>query len=211
MKRCLGFSVTAALVLLLIGFLAGWQASPRSPGGILPRTTDEWSASAAWAGVVLAVVAAWYARRQLDEARDLRLEEAQAVVTCHLDLSWTGSKNPIAVVSLVIKNVGPTPARRVTIKWSEPPMRATNALHPPNWEAAPLDVPSAFPSLAQGQEWRTVWGAVEHRLKVPELATQDSYKVKIEWDGVEGTDRQSLETNLDWAPYRYVHTLTTGE
>lgn len=198
-----------ALSLFVIGFLTGWQASPRSPGGLLPLTPEQWSSLAAWLGVAIAALAACYAGMQWVDARKLRREMVQPQVICYMNLDWTGTKNPKAFVSLVIRNIGPTTARDVKIDWNPDPMHVTNTLHYPTWEAVPFDAPSYFSSLAPGQEWRTVWDVVEFRQQLDELKAQDSYVVRITWRGHED-EPGNLETTLDWKPFRNVQALTTA-
>lgn len=81
------FVVLVAVAVL--SFVAGHASSPDSPARLLARPSDEWSALGTWAAVVLATVAAWIALRQAREARQLRIEQAQAYVVMHMGVCCT--------------------------------------------------------------------------------------------------------------------------
>jgi hypothetical protein len=113
---------------------------------LVGMSATEWSALAAWAGVLLASVAGVVAMSQLREARRLRRAQAQPYVVAFLDHSETGPW----VVDLVIKNFGTTAATDVRLTIEPAAERAAG-------ERGPVVLPETIPTLVPGQAWRTLW------------------------------------------------------
>lgn len=119
--------------------------------------------------LVVAIVAARYAKKQVDglrgqldvatdqltvasdqleEARTLRREQAQPYVVVSAEPNQTTPE----VVEVVVKNYGTTGASQVTITCTPPLVRTDQA-----GGAQPVTLPDLIPFLAPGQEWRTFW------------------------------------------------------
>lgn len=90
-----------------------------------------------------------YARLQLDEAQQLRREQAAPYVVVY---ARPHDEVSPALVDLVIENVGSTGARDVRIA-STPPLVRTD----PVGGSQPVGIPGLIPFLAPHQSWRTFW------------------------------------------------------
>lgn len=119
---------------------------------------DAWAAIAQWVTVVIAGGAAWFAYRQVGEARRTREEVAQPNVVVFPDL------NPVQFhyLDLVVKNFGQTPAYDITLD-IEPLEHAPYESGITGEEVRFLYVPPKIAVLAPGQEWRTVWESGRRR------------------------------------------------
>lgn len=163
------------------------------PVTFIGLTADAWAALGTWATVALAVGAVIVARDQLNEARDLRREQAQPYVVAFME------QNPHApqAVELVIRNFGVTAARDVKITAS-PPLRRTG-----DAGGAPESVwlPSVVPVLGPGQEWRTFWDTSPQRASDDALKNEDRYEVRTSYEGV-GGQRVNYLSVLDWGAYK---------
>jgi hypothetical protein len=124
---------------------------------------DAWAAIAQWVTVVIAGGAAWFAYRQVGEARKTREAVAQPNVVVFSDL------NPVnpRYIDLVIKNFGEKPAYNITLD-IEPLERALDADGIDGFTSVAL--PSEIAVLAPGQEWRTYWDSIASRKEIERMA-----------------------------------------
>lgn len=174
-------SLVEALVALLVGIFTG---------------VPTWiSAFATLLTFVAAAVALWYARGQILEARRsrelaqyLELERSQPYVVVYTEPS---AVQPL-FIDLVIKNYGPTAARDIRIEISPWPVRS--------WPDAGsrVEIPSAIPILAPGQEWRTAWDSTEKRL---DAGLPDQHAGIARYEGLQGRQLDSPVV-LDWSTYK---------
>jgi hypothetical protein len=114
------------------------------------------SALAAWVAVMLGVIAAGFAWRQLNEARELRRAQAQPYVAVFAE---EASPRSLAY-DLVIKNFGNTAARDIRVEITPPLTRSSQDTTEPQ----AVDLPEIIPVLVPGQEWRTLWDISFRRL-----------------------------------------------
>ena len=173
------------------------------PGAEAASWTDVASAVAAIVAAVaalltlgVAVVAARYAKRQvdgaraqLDEARTLRREQAQPYVVVYAEPSPVDPH----FVNIVIRNFGATGAHDVAVT-STPPLTRTNSGGMP--EAVAL--PAAMPFLAPGQQWRTFWDSSPDRLSSD---LPDRHDLHITFNDSNGQPHTTAAV-LDWVVFR---------
>lgn len=146
------------------------------PASILHLAPDAWTASATWAAVVVALVAVVVGRRQLQEARTLRKEQAQPYVTVFAEDSGSDPR----LIDLVIKNFGKTAATDVRVVFSPPPDSALWRENP----ALAFMVPDVIPVLVPGQEWRTLWDFTPDRQAAKDLS--DQYTATVTFNDSKG-------------------------
>jgi len=151
---------------------------------------------AAWAAVVaavtglgtllVAVVAARYAKKQvdgaraqLDEARTLRKEQAQPYVVMYAE----PAEHDPNVIDLVLKNFGTTAALDVRPD-VQPALRQSRS----GGSARDIMLPAVIPILAPGQEWRTFWdhGIARHDVNLP-----DRHEGLVRFRDSEGKEHQT--------------------
>lgn len=85
---------------------------------------EAWTAVAAWTTATVAALAALFARRQVQEVRKTREEQAQPFIVVDFEPSEVSSK----LMNLVIRNSGQTLAKKVTITFN-PPLQTTLSKH----------------------------------------------------------------------------------
>ncbi|MGM0930906.1 MAG: hypothetical protein ACQEXN_14515 [Actinomycetota bacterium] len=183
---------------------------------------EEMSAFAAWIGAIAAVgtlivacVAAGYAKKQIDKAekaiagstldafrsrklqRELQTEQAQPYVVAYLEADQI---KPF-LIDLVVKNLGSTMATGVTIGSFTDMKRSPR---PPSTESNALGIPNEIPTLAPQQEWRTFWDA-SHLYKEEALPTE--FTVTLKYGGIKG-QRFHHQYRLDWKPFFIRHYTT---
>jgi hypothetical protein len=146
-----------------------------------------WSALAAWTAVLIALAVGFLARRQLAEARRLRLERSQPYVVVYADESPAGPAN----IDLVIKNFGLTAATDVRVTFS-PPLDSAALSR----EHSPIRTPEAIPVLVPGQEWRTFWDTTHHRHRASGLPT--TYTADVAFKDSHGKGDHRFQFDLDW-------------
>lgn len=191
-------AAVAALVIAVISFAAGFAASPNSASHLLARTADEWVAVGTWATVVIASVAAFVGLRQAREARQLRIEQAQAYVVAYI----VQNRHMAEAVELVIQNVGVTAARDVRLTVDRPLLRTPRLGGGSGLVPEELWFPELIPFLAPGQEWRTVWDLTRSRNESDALRDDPAYVMTITYIGVESAGRQTTVATLDWSPFK---------
>lgn len=127
---------------------------------------DAWSALGTWATAAIAAVAAWFALRQVEEARKTRERVAQPEVIVFIDhnpKNWQ-------YLDLVVKNFGQTTAYNIQL--TLPPLDVGRRDRVTGNPTSTLYVPEHIAVLAPGQEWRTVWdSAVRREERKAELRT----------------------------------------
>jgi hypothetical protein len=158
--------------------------------------------AAGFAGVttIIAGAAAWFARRQVLEARATRERVAQPDVVVFMDhnpKNWQ-------FLDLVIKNFGQTAA--YNIKLTLPPLDVVPFRSGITGETVTeLYVPKRIAVLAPGQEWRTVWFSAVKRAKYEgELRTH--FVGNVQFDDKMNPDPRderyknpiSLDTKMFW-------------
>jgi hypothetical protein len=146
------------------------------PASIWHLAPDAWTAFATWTAVAVALVAVAVGRRQLQEARTLRKEQAQPYVAVCTEDSGTDPR----LINLVIKNFGKTAATDVRVVFSPP---LDSAL----WKEVPaltFMVPDVIPVLVPGQEWRTLWDFTPDRKAAKELP--DQYTATVTFNDSKG-------------------------
>jgi len=141
-------------VVLLVVLIYARETSPPSAWG-----PEDWSALAEIFIALILVVAVIIAMYELQDARELRREQAQPYVVASLETD--GSEPKIAC--LVIRNLGSTAAEDVRLLWGTlPPRSRADASQLPSGEELQL------PTLVPGQEWRVPWAVGPRRFQQPE-------------------------------------------
>lgn len=161
----------------------------------------------AWAAVVTVVVyivLAIYAARQLKEARTLREEQSRPQVIVEFV--------PDFIIGFRVKNIGATLARNVRVRWEKWPEQTTQYANDPVWKTpdGAAMFSTGIPSLAPGQEISTLFDNFPERVKAG-LPMQ--YSLEVEYDNYAQTEKErrhySERFNLDldlFAELRYVKT-----
>jgi hypothetical protein len=150
-------------------------------------SADEWSAIAQWALVLVAVVAAGFARGQVTESKRLREEQVQPYVAVFARVARIG------IADVVIKNYGQTAARNVRVAF-DPPLKRVAFANTPSMQEEIAEL--KFPTLAPGQEWSTVWDTAMARLDHQDLP--ERHDVRIDFSDARGRPVTSYESALDW-------------
>ena len=167
--------------------------------GWLGWTAEEWSAFGALIAAggtvgaltlaVLTVLAAFQqvkaALKQVEEARQLRLEQARPYVAVFMEPSAAAAQ----IMDLVIRNFGTTAAYEVRVTITPRPQRAGQA-----GGVEDVGLPAVLPTLVPGQEWRTMWDFGPDR---KQCGLPDQHTVKVEFRDSRG-ERFSEDYQLDW-------------
>lgn len=151
------------------------------------------AAIAALATLAVAIVAARYAkgqvdsaRGQLEEARTLRREQARPYVVVY---AITRDNISPQLVDLVIENLGTTGAREVTIT-SSPTLVRTDSVG----GSQEVALPEAMPFLAPRQLWRTYWDSAVAR---KDSGLPSRFEVTVAYTDTVGQRQQEVFI-LDW-------------
>jgi hypothetical protein len=181
-----------------------------------------WLAIAAWAALVLGLVAALLVNRQLSRSRQLKADQVRPQVTMYMEphaSDWH-------LIELVVRNFGQTAAYNIEFSFSEHPTVAVyeDSDHDGTLDVTELHLPSELPVLAPGQEWRTIWdsaisreqlgGAIESRFE-GSVIYSDAPRSE-EGRRRFGPKRREFESNatLDWKtlqPVQRLELLTTHD
>lgn len=141
-------------------------------------------------GAQLAVLAAaaFFGRRQLNEAKELR--EAQTRPFVVIDLGSSAH----TLFDLVVTNIGPTMARDVRFEF-DPPIKSTDADLDPNKIKMFHD---GISSLAPGKEIRTLFdkGPDRHKSELP-----DTYEVTVSYTDQTGKRHYEEKVDIDFGLY----------
>jgi hypothetical protein len=148
---------------------------------------EEWSASAAWSTLLVALVAARVAYGQLQEAARLRREQAQPYVVAFMEPSVADQVH----VDLVLKNLGATAALDVQVRVDPQPRRAEQ----PGLSEA-LELPATLPVLVPGHEWRAFWDSIHQR---KDSGLPDVHEAVVTFGDSTG-ERYAYRFVLDWGP-----------
>jgi hypothetical protein len=164
--------------------------------GLLGWTADEWSAfgalmaaAGAIGTLIVAVVAARAAFRQVAEARELRQEQAQPYVAVYMEPSAATPE----IVDLVIRNFGATAAHEVRLNIVPSLQRSVQG-----GGSEEVWLPELLPTLVPGQEWRTMWDLGRNR---KDSSVPDKHSVKVDFKDAHGRPF-SLNCELDWGAYK---------
>ncbi len=160
-------------------------------------TTDEISAGAtvvaavaAVGALVVAILAAKYAKGQLDEARKVREEQAQPYVTATLEPSPASFR----LKDLVLRNLGTTAAYDIQLV-SDPPMkRLQDGDYSDVWPGRPIL------TLVPGQEWRTSWNSSYEWFNASS-PPPPMYEVTVTFSDSKGKEHR-FDSVLDWDVFR---------
>ena len=154
-----------------------------------PTTTTE-ILQTAFIGLQLLVLiaAAFFGRRQLNEAKELR--EAQTRPFVVIDLGSSAH----TLFDLVVKNIGQTLARDVRFKF-DPPIRSTDDDLDPNKVKMFRE---GISTLAPGKEIRTLFekGPDRHKSELP-----DTYMVTVTYTDQSGKRSYEEKVDLDFGLY----------
>lgn len=164
---------------------------------------DDWTAFGTVGLLVVAVVAALFARAQLEEARtarqaaskdahDLLVEQVQPNVVLYTE------HNPAedSFIDLVMKNFGQTIATDVRSAITPAPQRSPKASRDGQTEAVAW--PALVLTLAPGQEIRTFWDVSFDRV---ETDLPDLHQATVDFTDSRGRPL-STESRLDWSIYK---------
>ncbi|NQX03693.1 hypothetical protein HQQ82_02650 [Rathayibacter sp. VKM Ac-2856] len=176
-----------------------------------PNAAD-WLASiatvlAAVVAVIALIVAILAGRGQINEAREARAltakldrDRSQPSVVMFMEPSVAS----MALLDIVIKNFGLTPARDVRVQIEPWPEMARGE---GSSTRTKIPIPEVIPMLAPGQEWRAMWdnGIVRKKTDLPEV-----HKGTVSYSGIDG-EELSTPSTMDWSIYmkRRVVTLYT--
>src|SRR6202012_3932248 len=124
-----------------------------------------WLAWAVWALLGLAVVALIYANAQIRRNGGMTSYEIRPDVGMFMEphaADWH-------VIELVVRNFGKTPAADVSFTFPHPPTVAEDENATDGYaDVVELQLPRQLPTLAPGQEWRTVWDSALDRTELGE-------------------------------------------
>ncbi len=138
--------------------------------------------------LLVLVAAAFFGRRQLNEAKELR--EAQTRPFVVIDLGSSAQ----TLFDLVVKNIGPTLARDVRFEF-DPPIQSTDDDLDPNKVKMFRE---GISTLAPGKEIRTLFekGPERHKSDLP-----DTYAVTVAYTDQSGKRRYKETIDLDFGLY----------
>jgi hypothetical protein len=145
------------------------------------------AATSAQAGVLL--LAALYAKGQLDEARRLRAAQVRPFVVVDFSFEQT-------IIFLTVANIGPTLARNVTLTFT-PELSSTLDKTPPRLSDLKM-LTDGIPSLAPGKTLSTVFDSFPARHGA---GLDQSYDVTIRYQGEPLGETYTDETTLDLGIY----------
>lgn len=171
--------VTCVLLAALI-----YSMKTATPGA---WDAGDWEAVAAVLTALVAFVAISVAVVQLQDARDVRWEQALPYVAGYLDPDSTDPR----LVYVAVKNFGTTVATGITLEITPPPTRSNRV------GGGELRYPRALPALVPGQEWRTFWDFSVSRFQDK---LENDHVLRITFTDSRG-DRHQVESALGWEPY----------
>src|ERR1700728_88416 len=180
-----------------------------------------WMAWAVWALLGLAVVALIYANAQIRRNRRLTSDEIRP----HVGMFMEPHAADWHVIELVVRNFGKTPAYDVSFIFPHPPTVAEYENATDGYaDVVELQLPRQLPTLAPGQEWRTVWDSALDRTELGEGIESRFPGTVTYYDRVEiprgwkfwRPRRRALETKvvLDWAslpPVQRIELMTNHD
>jgi hypothetical protein len=180
-----------------------------------------WLAWAVWALLALGVVALIYIGQQNRRNRRLASEEIRP----HVALFMEPHAADWHVIELVVRNFGKTPAYDISFTFPQPPTVAEYENATDGYaDVVELKLPQQLPTLAPGQEWRTVWDSALDRTELGEgiesrfpgtVTYYDRVEIPRGWKFWQ-PGRRPLETKvvLDWAslpPVQRIELMTSHD
>ncbi|ORV81839.1 hypothetical protein AWC11_25175 [Mycobacterium interjectum] len=139
----------------------GWIQSAWQ--GVTQVGSGTWLAGAAWAAIVLGVVALVLISRQLKLNRRLAAERTRPQVAMFMEphpADWH-------VIELVVRNFGQTAAYDIRFAFPSPLTVAEYENAADGYaDVVELQLPRELPVLAPGQEWRMVWDSALDRAEI---------------------------------------------
>ena len=128
-------------------------------------SSGTWLAWAVWALAILGIVALIYANQQIRRNRRLATEETRP----HVGMFMEPHAADWHLIELVVRNFGKTPAYDVQFAFPHPPTVAEYENATDGYaDVVELKLPRQLPTLAPGQEWRTVWNSALDRNELGE-------------------------------------------
>jgi hypothetical protein len=174
-----------------------------------------------WALLGLGVIALIYANVQIRRNRRLVSEESRP----HVGMFMEPHAADWHVIELVVRNFGKTPAYDISFTFPHPPTVAEYENATDGYaDVVELQLPRQLPTLAPGQEWRTVWDSALDRAELGEgiesrfpgtVTYHDRVEIPRGWKFWR-PGRRSLETKvvLDWAslpPVQRIELMTNHD
>ena len=175
------FLLWVACVLLAALLYAQKTATPGA------WDAGDWEAIAAVLTAFIAFAAISVAVVQLQDARNLRWEQALPYIAAYLDPDPTDPR----LIYLAIKNYGTTVATEIQLEMTPVPMRSNKL------GGGELSYPRQLPALVPGQEWRTFWDFSPSRFQDK---LENDYVLCITFLDSRGVDH-SVSSALGWKPY----------
>jgi hypothetical protein len=180
-----------------------------------------WLAWAVWALLALGVFALIYISQQNRRNRRLAAEETRP----HVALFMEPHAADWHVIELVVRNFGKTPAYDISFTFPQPPTVAEYENATDGYaDVVELKLPQQLPTLAPGQEWRTVWDSALDRTELGEGIESRFPGTVTYYDRAEKPrgwkfwqpGRRPLETKvvLDWAslpPVQRIELMTSHD
>ena len=169
-------------------------------------TSGTWLAWAVWALLALGVVALIYIGQQNRRNRRAATDETRP----HVGMFMEPHAADWHVIELVVRNFGKTSAYDVSFTFPHPPTVAEYENATDGYaDVVELQLPRQLPTLAPGQEWRTVWDSALDRTELGEGIESRFPGTVTYYDRVESPRgwklwqrrRHPFETKvvLDWA------------
>jgi hypothetical protein len=131
--------------------------------GVTNVGSSTWLAWAAWAAILLGIVALIFTNRQLRLNRRVAAEKTRPHVAMFMEphhADWH-------VIELVVRNFGQTAAYDIRFSFPNPPTVAEYENADDGYaDVVQLQLPRELPVLAPGQEWRMVWDSALDRAEI---------------------------------------------
>jgi hypothetical protein len=183
--------------------------------------SDAWLAWAVWALLALGVIALISIGQHNRRNRRLASEETRP----HVGMFMEPHAADWHVIELVVRNFGKTPAYDISFTFPQPPTVAEYENATDGYaDVVELQLPKLLPTLAPGQEWRTVWDSALDRTELGEGIESRFPGTVTFYDRVEKPrgwkfwqrGRRPLQTKvvLDWAslpPVQRIELMTNHD
>jgi hypothetical protein len=131
--------------------------------GVTNVGSSTWLAWAAWAAILLGIVALAFTNRQIKLNRRLAAEQTRPNVAMFMEphpVDWH-------VIEIVVRNFGQTAAYDIRFSFPTPPTVAEYENAADGYaDVVELKLPRELPVLAPGQEWRMVWDSALDRAEI---------------------------------------------
>jgi hypothetical protein len=193
---------------------SGWH-------GVTNVGSSTWLAWAAWAAILLGVVALIFTNRQIKLNRRVAAEQIRPHVAMFMEphpVDWH-------VIELVARNFGQTAAYDIRFSFPTPPTVAEYENAADGYaEVVDLKLPRELPVLAPGQEWRMVWDSALDRAEIGSGIESRFAGTVLYYDRPDKprgwrlwrAGRPALQTNvvLDWdalPPVQRIELMTTHD